>query len=85
MTDSQMISWYEHRGKTGALEDEIELLRRQKLEWNTRAVQERERRNELRDAARRVVNQDRSTDAGEADFEDALHRLWLLVTQEAAS
>lgn len=79
-----MISWYEHRGKTGALEDEIELLRHQKLEWNTRAVQERERRNELRDAARRVVNQDRGTDAGEADFEDALHRLWLLVTPEAS-
>lgn len=39
-----------------ALEAEVRLLQAQKLEWNQRAVQERERYEKLREAAQAVVD-----------------------------
>lgn len=65
------------RDRCDALEAEIALLRAQKLEWNQRAVRERERYERLRDASLAVVDQDRSL--GDFEFEEALHRLWMLI------
>lgn len=50
------ISWYEHRARVGALEDEISRLRSLLDERGRWIVQERERRDQLRAAARAVVN-----------------------------
>lgn len=40
------------------------------------------RASRLREAARAVVDQDRSTDEGDDAFERALHRLWVEVHRD---
>jgi hypothetical protein len=59
MTEHQ-IRWCEHRAKVGALEDEIALLRVQRMGWNEAAVRERKRAWQLRAALEEIAAADQS-------------------------